>query len=205
MAEEARIDKLFGAFDRLTPREKGLVGGLAAGVLLAAIALVWMLVGQQMTALEERNQSLSDTLARIQAGKEKYLQEKVRLDADKKRLETNELKLVKLMEDQAAAQGITIEDFKEAKRFLTENARKRKKNDKGEVTGPPVKDLVEESQTVTLHNLSVDQLSKFMASLEGRQEPVKVTRISVQTQFSDRSKLREVRMTVATYRMEEGE
>jgi hypothetical protein len=34
---------------------------------------------------------------------------------------------------------------------------------------------------------------------------VKVTRISVQTQFSDRSKLREVRMTVATYRMEEGE
>ena len=205
MAEEGRIEKIFGAFERLTAREKYLVGGLVAGVLFAAVGLVWLLIGQQITALEERNTGLTDTLARIQAGKEKFMQEMVRLDADKKRLETNDLKLVKLMEDQAASQGITIEDFKEAKRFLTENARKRKKNDKGEATGPVVKDLVEESQTVTLHNLSVDQLSKFMASLESRAEPVKVTRLSVQTQFSDRTKLREVRMTVATYRMEEGE
>jgi hypothetical protein len=44
-----------------------------------------------------------------------------------------------------------------------------------------------------------------MSAMESRSEPVKVTRLNIQTQQNDRTKLREVRMTVATYRMEEAE
>jgi hypothetical protein len=137
------------------------------------------------------------------------MREKSRLDADRKRLEKNDVKLVKLMEDQAGAQGIQIEEFKEARRFLTENARRTKKKSSAgsdkEGAGPKVKDLVEESQTVTIHNLTLDQLARFMSAMESRSEPVKVTRLNIQTQQNDRTKLREVRMTVATYRMEEAE
>ena len=167
-----------------------------------------MIVGGRITELEQKNAAMQSTLSQVMARKDKFLQEKSRLDADRKRLENNDVKLVKLMEDQAGAQGIQIEEFKEARRFLTENARRKSKKsgDKGDAAaGPKIKDLVEESQTVTIHNLTVDQLARFMAAMEARAEPVKVTRLNIQTQQSDRTKLREVRMTVATYRMEEAE
>ena len=208
MSEQGRLANMMQSFERLSTREKLLVGGLGSGVLLTGVVLAWMVIGGQINELEEKNASVQATLSQIMARKDKFLQEKSRLDADRKRLETNDIKLVKLMEDQAGAQGIQIEDFKEARRFLTENARRQKKKsgDKADApTGPRIKDLVEESQTVTVHNLSLDQLARFMAAMEARPEPVKVTRLNVQTQQSDRTKLREVRMTVATYRMEEAE
>lgn len=206
MAEQGRINTLIQSYERLSTREKALVGGLSGGVILTVIVAVGMFISSQIGELQDRNAAMADTLAQIVARKDKFLREKSHLDADRKRLEQNEVKLVKLMEDQAGAQGIQIEEFKEARRVLTENQRRRKKsNDKDAPSGPKVKDLVEESQTVTIHNLTLDQLSKFMASLEGRAEPVKVTRLNVQTQQNDRTKLREVRMTVATYRMEETE
>lgn len=206
MSDQGRITTLLQSFERLSSREKALIGGLSAGVFLAIVAGVWFIIGSQISELEERNAAMAETLSQIVARKDKFLREKSRLDADRKRLEQNDIKLVKLMEDQAGAQGIQIEEFKEARRVLTENQHRRKKSDKDkEGGGPKVKDLVEESQTVTIHNLSLDQLARFMAALEGHPEPVKITRLNVQTQQSDRSKIREVRMTVATYRMEEAE
>lgn len=206
MSEQGRIANLLTSIERLSTREKTLLGGLVGGVVLTIVALLWLVVGGQIDELQQKNASIQDTLSQVMARKDKFLEEKSRLDADKKRLETNDVKLVKLMEDQAGAQGIQIEEFKESRRFLTENARRKKKggSDKPD-TGPKVKDLVEESQTVTIHNVTLDQLARFMAAMEGRAEPVKVTRLNVQTQQSDRTKLREVRMTVATYRMEEAE
>lgn len=208
MSEQGRIANLLQSFERLSSREKVLIGGLVFGVLLTGIVLTWMIVGNRISELEEKNVAMQSTLSQVMGRRDKFLQEKSRLDADRKRLENNDIKLVKLMEDTAGAQGIQIEEFKEARRLLTENARRnksKKSGDKGESTGPKVKDLVEESQTVTIHNLTLDQLSKFMAAMEARAEPVKVTRLNIQTQQSDRTKLREVRMTVATYRMEEAE
>lgn len=208
MSEQGRLSNMMQSFERLSSREKTLVGGLVAGVFITCGVLTWMIVGGRITELEQKNASMQSTLSQVMARKDKFLQEKSRLDADRKRLENNDVKLVKLMEDQAGAQGIQIEEFKEARRFLTENSRRNKKKsgDKGDAAaGPKVKDLVEESQTVTIHNLTVDQLARFMAAMEARAEPVKVTRLNIQTQQSDRTKLREVRMTVATYRMEEAE
>ncbi|MSP71617.1 MAG: hypothetical protein EXR76_05455 [Myxococcales bacterium] len=205
MTETSRLANLSASIERLTPRERLLIGGLGAGLIVAMVAVAWIIVGGQLTELEQGNAAISDTLGQIMERKDKYLQEKSRLDADKKRLEQNELKLVKLLEDQAGVQGVTIQSFKEGRRVLTENFRKRKKNDRGESSGPVVKDLVEESQTVTLAALSLDQLTKFLAGLEGRPEPVKVTRLNISTQQSDRQQLREVKLTVATYRLEEAE
>ncbi len=209
MSEQSRFANMLQSFEQLSTREKALVGGLVAGVFITIVVLMWMVLGNQISELEQKNTAIQSTLSQVMARKDTFMREKSRLDADRKRLEKNDVKLVKLMEDQAGAQGIQIEEFKEARRFLTENARRNKKKsgaggDK-EGTGPKVKDLVEESQTVTIHNLTLDQLARFMAAMESRSEPVKVTRLNIQTQQNDRTKLREVRMTVATYRMEEAE
>ncbi len=207
MAGQGRVANLFAFWDRLSTRERVMVGGLAGALVVTIVAVVWIVIGGQISDLEQRNQSVRDTLEQIHARKDKYLRDKSRLEAEKKRLENNTVKLVQVMEEKAGELGITIEDFKEHRRALTENWRKVKKrgDDEGAAARPAnvQKDLVEEAQTVTIRKVSLDQLANFMAALEGRPEPIKVTQLNINTLQSDRQLLREVRMTVATYRKEE--
>lgn len=195
---------LFDAFDRLSSREKVMVSGLGGAFVLFAVALLWMIIGNQIDSLETRNRQLHETLAQIKIQKAPFLEAKARMDANKKRLDSNKLKLVRVMESEATKLGITIEDFKETKRWLTEKHRRVKKRGDS-AKKRKVVDLLEESQTVTIRRIGLKQLAEFMEKLEAQREPVVVTRLSVHTLSSDRQVLREVRMTVSTYRNEEVE
>ncbi|MCA9524942.1 MAG: hypothetical protein KC549_01435 [Myxococcales bacterium] len=199
MAEQGRMGRLFETFDRLSTREKMLVGGLISALLITAAVVVWLVIGRQISNLEERNKGLRETLTQVNEQKTDYLTRKRRLDAYQRRLEQNDVKLVRLMESQATKLGITIEDFKENKRFITEKHKKLKKTQ----SRTKVKDLVEESQTVTMRRISLEQLTRFLAALESRQEPIKVTQLKIDTLSSDRQVLRQVQLTVSTYRNEE--
>ncbi len=202
MAEKGRIAGLFDFIDRLSTREKAMVGALMGAFVLTLAVIIYLVIGKQIQALAERNDTLRTTLSDVMAQKDSYLLEKAKLDAKKEQLDTNEVKLVKVMEDQARRLGFTIEDFKENKRFLTENHRRVKKRAGSK---KKVIDLVEESQTVTIRRISLDQLSRFLQAIESRREPIKVTRLNAQTLTADRQVLREVRLTVSTYRNEEVE
>ena len=108
------------------------------------------------------------------------------------------------METEAGNRSIQIEDFKESKRNLTNTRRQfRRRGSEGEKK--TVKELIEESQTVTIRRVSLEDLVSFMSALESRREPVKITNLTVSTLNSDRQILREIRMTVSTYRYEEVE
>ena len=202
MADRGLIDRGFDAFDRLSTREKIMVGGLIGAVMLTMVALVWLLVGKKLDTLAERNRNMVATLDKIDQQKADYIRSKARLAAYERQLDQNKVKLIKLMEDEASALEFEIEDFKESKRILTENYR-RKRGRTGDKT--VVKDLVERSQTATIRRISLEQLTKFLGRLEGRREPIKVTQLNIKTNTADRQQLREIRMTVATYRNEEVE
>lgn len=202
MADRGAIDRAFDAFERLSTREKALVGGLATALLITALVLVWILVGRKLDTLEQRNDLMRTTLSDVQGAKDTYLRNKARLEAWQRQLDRNDIKLVQVMENEAKALGFEIEDYKEAKRILTENYRKVKKREGDKKV---VKDLVERSQTVTIRRISLKQLTDFLGRLEGRKEPIKVTKLNAQTLSNDRQLLREVSMTVATYRNEEVE
>lgn len=199
MAEKSGFASVFGVFDRLSSREKGLV---AAGIFCAFatfVGLFWWFSSQQINNLEVRNEGVRSALEQIATQKDAWVMKKSRLDAETSRLEKNRIRLVREMENQASRLGFTIEDFKEQKRYLTDNRRRRRKSKERQT----VIELVEESQTVTIRRISLKQLGEFLHNLEKRREPVKVTRLNVRTSSSDRQVLREVRMTVATYRNEE--
>jgi len=189
----------FEALDRLSGREKALVGGLAAAVLLTFVGLFWFFTSNQINNLEERNETVRSALEQIGTQKDAWIAKKARSDADNARLDSNKLKLVREMESQATRLGFSIEDFKENKRYLTDNRRRRRKTKERQT----VVELAEESQTVTIRRISLEQLAEFLYNLEKRKEPVSVTRLNIRTASSDRQVLREVRMTVATYRNEE--
>ena len=205
MAEKNRTQAIFDAFDRLSSREKIMVGSLVCAFILTISVVMWMVVGGQIDALEQRNESMRSTLAQVNALKGDYLEQKAKLDAIRERLENNPIRLVRLMETEAGHQGIEIEDFKESKRFLTNKSRQFQKRGNTDKSTKTVKELVEESQTVTIRRVTLDQVSSFMAALENRKEPVKVTKLTISTLNSDRQVLREIRMTVSTYRYEEVE
>lgn len=197
----AHSGSIGGFLDRLSTREKLMVGGLITGLVATAVVIIWLVVGGQIDELEGENQTLADTLAQVESQKDKYLTAKNRLDAYQARLDRNDVKLVELMESQAQTLGVTIEKFKESKRFLTDKHKRMKRT----ATRTKVKDLLEESQTVTIRRVSLEQLTRFMSALEGRSEPIRITQLNIQTLTSDRQVLRQVQMTVSTYRNEEVE
>lgn len=202
MANRGALDRALDTFDRLSTREKMMVGGLVSTLIITALVMVWVLVGRKLDQLQIRNDTLRTQIAEIDASKHSFLRNKARMEAWQRQLDRNDIKLVKVMEDDAKALGFEIEDFREAKRVLTENHRRVRKRE-GDKKG--VKDLVERSQTVTIRRVSLKQLADFLARLEGRVEPVKITKLNASILASNRQMLREVSMTVATYRNEEVE
>lgn len=203
MAEKSRMQSLFDAFDRLSSREKIMVAGLGGAFFITVVAVIGLVFYNQINTLEQRNAATRDTLAEVMTLKDAYLAQKAKLDAKKDLLDRNDVKLVGVIEQEATRLGIEIEDFKEGKKALTDNARRaRGRTDEG---GEPVKvrDLMEVSQTVTLRRLSLEQLANLLAALEKRREPIKVTELNVQTFTADRQVLRMVKVTVSTYRNEE--
>jgi len=192
-------NSVFDSFDRLSTREKVLVGGLGSALLVTAVAILWIFIGNQVAAQAEQNESIRSTLQQVNVLKPDFLVKKAKLDAVREILETNPIRLVQLIEKEAKAQDIQIEDFKESSGFLTNNRRRFQK--RSEDNKPKkVKELKWEAQSITIRRKSLDQLTSFMSNLENRAEPVRITRLTVSTLSSKREILREIRMTVATYR-----
>lgn len=203
MAEKSRMQSLFDAFDRLSGREKVMVGGLVGAFLLTVLTIIYLVFSSQISALEERNQNARETMAEVMTLKDAYLAQKAKLDAKKSLLDNNNVKLVRLMETEAKRLGIEIDDFKEDKRYVTENHRRARPQGDGDAPPPKIRDLVEVSQTVTMRRISLEQLSNFLAALQRRPEPIRVTDLNVSTLTSDRQVLRVVKVKVSTYRNEE--
>lgn len=205
MAEKSRMQSLFDSFDRLSGREKIMVGGLVGAFLLTVLTIIWLIFANQISALEERNAQARSTMSEVMTLKDTYLAQKAKLDAKKSLLDNNDVRLVRLMENEAKKLGIEIDDFKEDKRYVTENHRRARSRDEGDGSAPPpkIKDLVEVSQTVTMRRISLEQLSNFLAALQKRPEPIRVTDLNVSTLTSDRQVLRVVKVKVSTYRNEE--
>ena len=146
MAEKGRMANMFDVVDRLSTREKVLIGSLVGALVIALLGLTWWIVGRQIDDLEQRIAATQSTLTDVLARKDKFLADKNELAAGERRLEENALKLVRLMEDEANRLGITIENFKANRRVLTEHGRRfRGRSTEGEAPKKSVKELVEES------------------------------------------------------------
>jgi hypothetical protein len=63
MVEKRR--SMFDSFDRLSSREKLLVGGLFGAFLVTVVTLLWMYIGNQVSTQAEQNDSIRTTLTQI--------------------------------------------------------------------------------------------------------------------------------------------
>lgn len=187
-----------GVMSTLSDREKLSIGLVGIAFVCTAAWFVSSALSDEATLLRERRDQLSADLAEVRAASPDFLRRKERLAAYEERLLSNQLDLSKMMERVAKEQGFNIEDFKESRRVLDEEAagsgKKGKKQER--------KALVAYSQQVTIRSVTLKQLAAFLQALEADAAPVRVTSLEVKPSTSDRQDLREVRLGVTTYKRE---
>jgi|LauGreDrversion4_2_1035121.scaffolds.fasta_scaffold233765_2 hypothetical protein len=186
-----------GVMSTLSDREKLSIGLVGIAFVCTAAWFVSSALSDEATLLRERRDQLSADLAEVRAASPDFLRRKERLAAYEERLLSNQLDLSKMMERVAREQGFNIEDFKENRRVLDEEAGGGKKGKKQES-----KALVAYSQQVTIRSVTLKQLAAFLQALEADAAPVRVTSLEVRPSTSDRQELREVRLGVTTYKRE---
>ncbi len=186
---------MFESFNRLSQREKLLVIGFVSMILIVVLYGFWNSKLQALETLNTKKTELQATIDKIKLAQPKFLEKKAQLEAYENLLNENKQDLAHLMENTAKALNFSLDDFKENKRSLSDDFSKKKKKNQ--------KELMEYTQSVTIKNVSVDQLSNFLEKLENNRYPIRITQLNINTSSTDRQILREVQVTVATYRNEE--
>jgi hypothetical protein len=186
---------MFDSFNRLSQREKLLVISFISSILMVGLYSFWNSKLQALDALNTQKTELQATIEKIKLAQPKFLEKKAQLEAYENLLNENKQDLAHLMENTAKALNISLDDFKENKRSLSDDFSKKKKKNQ--------KELMEYTQSVTIKNLSAEQLASFLEKLENNRYPIRITQLNISTSNTDRQILREVQVTVATYRNEE--
>jgi uncharacterized protein YoxC len=186
---------MFETFNRLSQREKTLLLTFVALLFFGVLYLFWNSKLQALDALQTSKAELQDQINKIKDAQPKFLAKKQQLEAYENLLNENKQDLSSLMENTAKSIGISLDDFKENKRSLSDDFSKKKRKNQ--------KELMEYTQSVTIKNISLEQLSKFLEKLESNRFPVRVTQLNANVSSSDRQVLKEIQLTVATYRNEE--
>jgi uncharacterized protein YoxC len=186
---------MFETFNRLSQREKTLLLTFIALLFFGVLYLFWNSKLQALETLQTTKTELQNQINQIKDAQPKFLAKKQQLEAYENLLNENKQDLSSLMENTAKDIGISLDDFKENKRSLSDDFSKKKRKNQ--------KELMEYTQSVTIKNISLEQLSKFLEKLESNRFPVRVTQLNVNVSSSDRQVLKEIQLTVATYRNEE--
>ena len=191
---------LSAALDRLSGREKVMVGVMGASVLVFLLFVGVLLIGGRLAEQEERIESAKASLDQLMARKDEYLAERARsAGADESRIEGNDLNLTTFADKHAKTVGIQFDDYNDSKRplFL------KKRPPGGRVDEKP--DLIEEHLEVTFKRVSLEAVTAFLDNVDNEERrPLAVKKLNLKTLWSDRTKL-SGSITLATWKKPEDE
>ncbi|HSD90798.1 MAG TPA: type II secretion system protein GspM [Kofleriaceae bacterium] len=174
-------DKARDFWDRISPRERRLV--LLAGIAAPITIAIWLglSIRDGLVDMEHRNEKTRRALNVVD-------DLRARGDVNKKSddvvsmMGTEPLSLPTYLDGAAKKAGFTLKSTSQA-RTVTRNG------------------FVTTSVTVTLDDLSIDQLKTFLAETETASKVVAVTHIDLRRDFRDKAKL-DVNLEVSTYSKE---
>jgi hypothetical protein len=168
----ARPSSYFRAeWERMPPRERRWVAGLAIGVVVVASALGMFLVFSSISDLEEGNADIREALGAIAKHRDEYLDAKSRAQAQEQRLGTDPPQLVADIE--AAARQETVQIAESTER-------------------PPLgvgKRWIQHDVDLKIRGVDLQSLSNFLRRVETGPRPIFCTRLSLKRRFSEADKL----------------
>lgn len=181
MSGFAPIKKIGDALERMSQRERMMIGLL--GLTIAVLMLLggWFFVHRGLSGLSERNDAMRQALRDIERKRGAYLQARAKLAALEARIGSTPLPLAGFLEQAAKDTGI---DIRETNPRAPETLGKK---------------YVQQSMDVRLSKVPLEPLLKFMRRLE--QSPtnlVLVTQLFIRAR-DDKHVDFDVDMTVSTY------
>ena len=177
------FDDAKAGLDRLSARERLMVGGLAATfVVLVTFGFGYWLV-MELDELKEDNAAKQTALKEIQRLKHQYLERRRRNASVRSQLSPTPLELNTYVEQAASLAGVKIDESSEA-------------------TAASVEGYSQRGIQIKMHKVSISQLATLLKKLEGTTTHiVQITKLEVTTRWKKHEEL-DVTMVVTTYQRE---
>lgn len=180
MALNDRFQALRDKWERLSQRERTMVGALGVTFVLMVTMIVGFLISDGLSTLEERNADMRQALRDLETKRDSYVRNKAKTAQLDARMGQVPVQLASYVEDAAKDAGFKISETSDR---------------------PPVaagKGFTEHSLEVNLRDVNLEQLSKFLKAIETGRSLVVVTALNVRTR-DDKHQQLDVEMTVSTY------
>jgi hypothetical protein len=164
--------RYFGAeWERMAPRERRWVAGLAIAIVAVGSVLGIFLVFSTITSLEEGNADIREALGAIGKHRDEYLEAKARAQAQEQRLGSDPPQIVADIEAAAREETVQIAESNER---------------------PPLgagKRWIEHDVDLKIRGVDLQALSNFLRRVETGARPIFCTRLSLKRRFSEADKL----------------
>ena len=178
-----RIADLKRSWDRLAVRERRMVAGLSAAMVLGVVVFIGFSIQSGLEELEENNEAMRKALRELDQHKDAFTAQRQRQAAIDSRIRGG-LELNGFLETKASAAGISIAES----------------SDTQPVQGDRYK---QNGMEIKLRKVTIEQLTKFMKEIETSEHLVQITSLSINARWNQHQDL-DVEMTVSTYERKEG-
>jgi type II secretory pathway component PulM len=185
MALNDRMQALRDKWERLSQRERTMVGALGVTFVVLVTVIVGFLISDGLSSMDERNTAMRQALRDLDTQRDAYLRNKAKASQMETRLGSQPIQLPGYLEAAAKEAGVEIPD---------------------QVERPPAaagKKFIEHTVDLRLKAVTIDQLNKFMKAIETGKSLVVVTGLSVRTR-DDKHQQLDVEMAVSTYERDTG-
>jgi type II secretory pathway component PulM len=158
-------------WNRLAPRERGLVAVLGGAVVAAIVAVLALLTAQSLAEIREDNAAARAALAAIAQHRDEFLDAKSRMQAQETRIGLEAPQLAADLEAAAREVGIQIPETS------------------SKPAVPAGRRYLEHSVLVTLRQVDLLSLTKFLSKVETGQRVIVISKLSIKQAFGEGEKL----------------
>lgn len=175
-----RMQELRDKWERLSQRERTMVGAMGVTFIIMVTLIVGFLITDGLATMEEHNADMRQALRDLDTQRDKYIQMRAKTAQMETRLGSQPVQLQGYVESAAKEAGVEISDSTDRP------------------AAAAGKKFLERSVDLHLKPMTLDQLTRFMKAIETGRSLVVVTSLSVRTR-DDKHEQLDVDMTVATY------
>ena len=175
-----RMQALRDKWERLSQRERTMVGAMGVTFFIMVTHIVGFLITDGLSSMEERNADMRQALRDLDTQRESYLRMKAKVAQMETRLGTTPVQLQGYVEAAAKEAGVEISDSSDRP------------------AAPAGKKFIERTVDIHMKPMTIDQLTKFMKAIETGRSLVVVTQLSVRTRDDHHQQL-DVDMAVSTF------
>lgn len=175
-----RMQALRDKWERLSQRERTMVGAMGVTFVIMVTLIVGFLITDGLSTMEEHNADMRQALRDLDTQRDNYIRLRAKTAQMETRLGTQPVQLQGYVENAAKEAGVEISDSSDRP------------------AAAAGKKFVERTVALHLKPVTIDQLTRFMKAIENGRSLVVVKELEVRTR-DDKHEQLDVDMAVSTY------